>query len=211
MTIAYETDFNKLAESIHADNVKAGWWTDIITGTSLLPYTREIDGAVRHCFKRNPGELLALVHSEISEAIEADILNIKDSHLTDQRGVLVEIADAAIRIFDIVGAYRFNLKPPSSPIDFTDDELRLRKSHDDSLPYVNIWVSRALEGFRKNKMDVVRRGLNAALNALMFGYDGLGLIGEPDFFKMIQLKREYNLHRADHKIENRLKDDGKKI
>ncbi|MDR3476082.1 MAG: hypothetical protein P4M09_30925 [Devosia sp.] len=45
------------ATEVHEDNVRAGWWNDLKTGEDLHG-------------KRKIGELLALVHSEISEAIE---------------------------------------------------------------------------------------------------------------------------------------------
>lgn len=114
---------NKLSEEIHESNIKAGWWTDLKTGEKK---------------ERNVGELLCLVHSEISEAMEGHRKNLMDDKLPHRKMFEVELADALIRIFDIAGAY---------------------------------------------------------------GMDLGGAISE---------KRAYNSVRADHKVENRLKDDGKK-
>lgn len=82
-----------LAEYIHACAVKKGWWK----------------GGVE---KRNKGELLALVHSEISEAMEGlrSPLNhdIKACYYDLQNkpcGFGIELADAIIRILDICVAY----------------------------------------------------------------------------------------------------------
>jgi NTP pyrophosphatase (non-canonical NTP hydrolase) len=115
---------NELSAEIHQNNIEAGWWTDLKTGEKK---------------DRNIGELLCLVHSEISEAMEGARKNLMDDKLPHRPMLEVELADALIRIFDIAGS----------------------------------------------------RGL--------------------DLGGAIKEKREYNSKRADHKIENRLKADGKKF
>lgn len=52
---------------------------------------------------RNVGELLALIHSEISEGLEGERKNLKDDHLPKYDSLTVECADACIRIFDLCG------------------------------------------------------------------------------------------------------------
>lgn len=75
----------------------AGWWTDLTTGepTTTNPL----------CFSNK----LALIHSEVSEAMEGDRKNLMDDKLPHRKMAEVELADAAIRIFDLAGAYEFNL------------------------------------------------------------------------------------------------------
>jgi NTP pyrophosphatase (non-canonical NTP hydrolase) len=85
---------NELSKEIHEENVKAGWWTDLSTGQKK---------------DRNVGELLCLVHSEISEAMEGYRKNLKDDKLTNRSMFEVELADALIRIFDIAGAHNLDL------------------------------------------------------------------------------------------------------
>ena len=46
---------------------------------------------------------LALIHSEISEALEGHRKGIKDDKLPQYDMVAVELADALIRIFDLAG------------------------------------------------------------------------------------------------------------
>lgn len=78
----------------HEAQVKAGWWTDLATGQRK---------------DRNVGELLCLIHSEISEAMEAHRKGLKDDKLPERPGIEVELADALIRIFDLAGALDLDL------------------------------------------------------------------------------------------------------
>ncbi len=54
--------------------------------------------------ERNDGELLALMHSELSEALEAMRNHGKKSAVAE------ELADCCIRIFDYCGARKINLE-----------------------------------------------------------------------------------------------------
>jgi hypothetical protein len=122
--ISHATGITTLVNDVHARNVQAGWWNDLVTGEKL---------------DRNPGELIALCHSELSECLEGVRKNLMDDKLPHRKMEEVEMADCVIRIADYCGG----------------------------------------------------RGLDLG-----------GAIDE---------KLAYNATRADHKPENRLKDDGKKI
>lgn len=87
---------NVLIDVCHNQANKAGWWTDIKTGEDLRG-------------KRNVGEMLCLVHSEISEAMEGHRKGLMDTHLPHRPMFEVELADALIRIFDIAGAMNLDL------------------------------------------------------------------------------------------------------
>lgn len=85
-----------LLKICHDEAVKSGWWTDIHTGESL-----------RH--KRNVPELLCLIHSEISEAMEGYRKDAMDDKLPHRKALEVELADALIRIFDLAGGYDLDI------------------------------------------------------------------------------------------------------
>jgi NTP pyrophosphatase (non-canonical NTP hydrolase) len=85
---------NKMSTDIHDAHVKAGWWSDLSTGQRL---------------DRNMGELLCLVHSEISEAMEGHRKGLQDDKLPYRKMVEVELADAVIRIMDIAAAHGMDL------------------------------------------------------------------------------------------------------
>lgn len=58
----------------------------------------------------NTGEKIALMHSELSEALEADRKNItSDDKIPDFTGVEAELADTIIRIFDFAGYHQLRL------------------------------------------------------------------------------------------------------
>jgi len=91
-----------LIKKIHEQNVKAGWWTDLATGESLTSKNGEPA-------KRNVPEMLCLIHSEISEAMEGHRKNLMDDKLPHRSMLEVELADAVIRICDMAGGLGLDL------------------------------------------------------------------------------------------------------
>ena len=57
----------------------------------------------------NSGEKIALMHSELSEALEADRKNLVSDHLPQYSGVEEELADCMIRILDFAGYHKLRL------------------------------------------------------------------------------------------------------
>ncbi|HWG89138.1 MAG TPA: hypothetical protein VN679_15240 [Candidatus Acidoferrales bacterium] len=52
---------------------------------------------------------IALIHSELSEALEGHRKDLQDDHLPHRKAVEVELADAIIRIFDLAGAAKLDV------------------------------------------------------------------------------------------------------
>ena len=96
---------NNLAVEIHQDNVDAGWWQCIATGTD---FRREVNSNTRYG-KAIICEKLVLIHSEVSEALEGYRKNQQDEKLTNREAVEVELSDAVIRILDLAGALSLDI------------------------------------------------------------------------------------------------------
>lgn len=90
MTSAQE--INKLTQEVHEANAK--WWVDLDTGEPI---------------KRNMGELLMLVVSELAEAMEGHRKNLMDDKLPHRKMLEVELADTVIRVFDIAAGFGMDL------------------------------------------------------------------------------------------------------
>ena len=60
-------------------------------------------------WKGNKGELLCLIHSEISEAMEGERKNLMDDKLEHRKMAEVELADALIRILDYAEGFGYDI------------------------------------------------------------------------------------------------------
>jgi len=100
-SIAFENDsaaapvrIQKLCLQCHSLANSMGWWVNPSTGEAIW---------------RNFGEMIALIHSELSEALEGARKNLPSDHIEGFSMVEEELADALIRIFDLAGAMDLNL------------------------------------------------------------------------------------------------------
>lgn len=84
---------NLYAKTCHIANSK--WWEKPETGERV---------------ERNKGEMIALMHSELSEMLEGVRKSKMDDHLPHRTSEEVEAADLLIRLFDYAGAYNLDLE-----------------------------------------------------------------------------------------------------
>lgn len=109
----------KLVKEIH-ENAKAhGWWDE----------------------ERTFGELIALCHSELSEALEEyrnkkplfyfkeingfEVSEIKEWHGEKPEGIAIELADVIIRIFDMCGKYGIDI----------EEAIKVKHEYNKTRPY----------------------------------------------------------------------------
>lgn len=188
---------NELRDAIYNYNVKAGWWDEPV---------------------RPDGTTIALIHSELSEAWGGFKMHIPDDHLPQYPNVVVELADAAIRIYDFFGHKKWDLEKAIEVVYVLQaEEPLLPFENMDIAEYfsdVHYHVSAALEGVRKDQVMQIADGvLDIAAFELAIALDmiyGCVTWGWP-LENAIGDKRAYNANRADHKRENRVKENGKKF
>lgn len=197
----HNDEINKvLQDAIYNHNVKAGWWDEPV---------------------RPDGTTIALIHSEITEAWEGFASDIQDHHLPQYKNAVVELADAAIRIYDFFGHKKWDVEKALDAVyrlgaeeHVCDFEYQVMSEYFLTL---HSHVSAALEGVRKNQImqigeateDVLDIAAFELANALHMIY-ACRLWGWP-LVEALGDKRAYNANRADHKRENRAKDNGKKF
>lgn len=136
---------------------------------------------------RSVGELFILFITEIAEAYMAYRDNLADDKLPEYPGLGVELADLGIRWADFCGAYLAGNIVEHSGVRNPGDEM-----------FIEILeIAQRYEAIRKTP-------------------EAKGEPEEGDFIPaadvavMVDRKLDFNAKREDHKIENRLKEDGKR-
>lgn len=137
--------------------------------------------------KRNVGELFMLFVTEIAEAFNAYFFNEADDKLPDYPGLGVELGDLAIRMADFAGAAIAGKLVAYSGVHNPGERMFVRVME----------IANEYEAIRKTPQAVGDPELGDFMPPMNIG-------------EMIDAKLRFNAKREDHKIENRLKEDGKK-
>lgn len=181
-------NYNELAKEIHENAVNHGWWEE----------------------ERSYGEIVALISSELSEALEEardGKPNVYCKHFDSQNwcnscmefrniccysnekpeGVAVELADAMIRILDYLGKMGHDIDGCELTTTFKQDNISLG----DFITHCNAVMTKPYIMGQHNDDEYRIFCLMAALNMIE---KYIGHIGE-DAEQLIKLKREYNKSR----------------
>lgn len=89
----HQAGLNKYADACHKISYNVGWWYDETYNNQTVYKAMK----------------LALIHSEVSEALEAVRKQIADDHLPEYPMEHVELVDVLIRVFDYAGHYGIDL------------------------------------------------------------------------------------------------------
>lgn len=139
---------------------------------------------------RSVGELFILFVTELAEAYEAYLTGEMDNKLTDMPGLGVELGDLQIRFADFAGALR-----AGKIVAYAGDGVVHNAGDRMFREIVEI----------ANRYEAIRKTDEAK------GDPEPGAPIDPqDVGAMVVAKLDFNATRADRKIENRLKDDGKR-
>jgi NTP pyrophosphatase (non-canonical NTP hydrolase) len=110
-TIDYIVDAGRqLQGECHQASADAGWWgRNADPEGAGLPIDVQSVRSGSRLGKLLATQKLCLAHSELSEAMEGLRKDLQDDKLPHRKMFEVELADAAIRIFDLAGAMDFDL------------------------------------------------------------------------------------------------------
>lgn len=98
-----ESAANQLRDVCYSAALNAGWWK--------VPYADQFDPAAKidvreyrsYILQWWIGTKIALIHSDVSEALEGMRKDKMDDHLPHLKSIDVELADTIIRIMDLCG------------------------------------------------------------------------------------------------------------
>jgi hypothetical protein len=102
------TTLNQLAKRISDMNRKKGFWDlyERLAGQELANPSESIYG---ECMRHVEATKIALIHSELSEALEALRTDAADDKLPEYDGASVELVDTLIRILDYCGFFAIDV------------------------------------------------------------------------------------------------------
>lgn len=134
---------------------------------------------------------MMLVLSELAEAMEGHRKGLMDDHLPDYPMLHVEMADAAIRLLDLAGAYYIEVgRYELEMIRFLNAIELAGDVREQLFAICKFLTTQPEHGF---DCLPIRQGLYSIFAFCQFH--------KIDLAKLIDLKLAYNRQRADHKLE----------
>lgn len=179
-------DLNALAAYIY-NEVNQKWWMDE-HGTPI---------------KRNHGELLMLVITELAEAVEGIRKNLMDDHLPHRKMEEVEMADAKIRLLDFAAGFKIKLGKTSAFHPTTNNKADQILGICDAVCQV-----REHFGFMLKKHE---NELESCTTMAISTIESYCCFHNLDLEGAMREKIEYNKSRLDHTHEARKQANGKKF
>lgn len=193
-------DYNAEADRVHQLNRR--WWTDLDTG--------------EYPIKRNIGTLCMLIISEFAEALEGARKNKMDDHLPHRKAFDVELADARIRMLDMLGQARVENKVNDSDLDLNELMNEIKSSRrtnfdkseevGEDLIILTSYIVDIFEAFRTQNYSRFFLDCGYALDLIEI----IAELYDVDLEGAYNEKLEYNRTRKDHTLEARRADGGKK-
>ena len=151
---------------------------------------------------RNKSQILILVVSEVTECMEGERKDLMDDKLPHRKMAEVEMADTAIRVLDVMGAFNYQYVEGT---DMTDnwssfDPDPACDSKEDRL-FAIVGLIAMADRYRRTSTWMSNILYLVSEYCRRYGYDLWGAIRE---------KLEYNKTRYDHTDEGRAAAGGKK-
>lgn len=173
-----------LQTEIHAENKNRGWWNE----------------------ERSVETFVCLFHSELSEAMEGLRKNLNDDHLPHHKMFWVELGDFCLRCFDYLGSIDYNDEDYNNfDVDrLKDCYFKLIGINADSEIDLLAYSHQLVTDFYV--IDDYESLAVAVVHILIYAHSK-----DVDLLKIMEEKRIYNGTRADHKLENRAAECGKKF
>jgi hypothetical protein len=174
-------DFDKLSKSIYANNVKVGWW----------------EGEQSCIFQK-----IQLVSTEVAEATEGARKNLMDDKLPHRKMEEVELADALIRVLDLGGRMELSYRGAWLSRHYCYSSNSVGMQH--------LGINKALIIFADGIWDdAPAPALSRYYSNIINSIKDVASNRHYDIVAAMHEKMEFNATHADHKLENRAKDNGK--